>query len=166
MMKNLMKNLAIVLLSCLFTIVGVSTASAQTVEFRGTVIITSLNQACIDEGWVLGDIATSRFRPGGVGGNSDTRLSYFFTYFAENYFYDGAYQDLIGVFTDVSGTGVDSRGFHFDAQLRITTVQPGTINADTKYVRMFGRIKDFDGWPGCNINFRGAFNNRTLALQG
>ena len=155
-----MKCLCIILLFALVTITGASVASAQTVEFRGTLVLTSANSACRELGWEKGDTATARFTPGGVGSNSFTGLSYFFPFFGENYEYNGGYTDLIGIFEDVFGTGVGRGGFTFTAQLKIDEVQPENIKPSTQYVRMSGRIKNFDDISGCNVNFRSAFNLR------
>ena len=155
-----MKYLTIILLFALATITDASVASAQTVEFRGTLVLTSTNSACRDLGWEKGDTATARFTPGGVGSNSATGLSYYFPFFGENYEYNGDYRDLIGIFEDVFGTGVGRVGFTFTAQLKIDQVQPGNIKPDTEYVRMSGKIKNFDDISGCNVNFRSTFNLR------
>ena len=155
-----MKYLSIMLLLVLVTVTDAPVASAQTVEFRGTLVLTSANPACREFGWEKGNTFTARFTPGGVGSNSFTGLSYFLPFFGENYEYNGDYRDLVGIFEDVFGTGVGRGGFTFTAQLRIDQVQPGNIKPDTEYVRMGGKIKNFNDIPGCNVNFRSAFNLR------
>lgn len=153
-----MRIFAIILMFSLFTLANVSTASAQDVEYRGTFVITKLNDPCLDD-WASGDLAPSRFVPEGVGDNTFTGLSYFFTFFAENYSYFGPFKDL-KKWAVVNGTFVGRSGGDFPASLKFDTVSPYRITEKTNFVTLSGRIKDFDGITGCDISFRAAYNRR------
>ena len=157
-----MRKIVLIAFFSVLATMQIGQASAQNVEFRGTFVITKLNQPCSDVGWFLGDLATLRFRPGGVGSNTVTGFSYFFPFFAEGYRYGGPYTDLTqGDFVNVSGAGVGSTGnFTFASSLRFTSLKPGNLTANTNFVRIAGQFRDFDGTPGCNISFRGSLNRR------
>ena len=144
-----------IFLFALFLFVNVGSASAQIVEFRGTFIITKLNNTCSNEGWILGEISTTGFRPGGVGSNGSTGLSIFYPFFSEGYRYSGPVEDLTqGDFLNVAGAGVWGNGpFNISAKLKLTSVKPLPILPTTNFVTLVGQFKDFDV-PGCNISFR------------
>jgi hypothetical protein len=159
--EGIMKKLASVFLFSIFLMANASVASAQDVNFRGTFVITKLNQACKDVGWVRGDLAPSQFVPGGVGDNAFTGLSYFFTFFAEGYHYSGPYIDLTqGDSVVVFGAGVGPSAFSFNAGLKLNSVKPGNITPNTSFLRIVGQIENFNGTSGCNITFRGSYNRR------
>ena len=156
-----MRSLTAILLFSLFVTTNVDSASAQRVEYRGTFVLTKVNQTCIDNGWFVGTTATVRFRPGGVSTNGSTGLSIFFPFFAEGYNYGGPVTDLTqGDFLDVSGAGLGSGGpYDIFAKLRLTNLKPKTIQATTNFVTAVGQFRGFDV-QGCNVTFRMAANRR------
>jgi hypothetical protein len=140
-------------------------AFAERIEFRGTLIIAQANKACTDQGWPVGMTARGRFYPADAEGNDEdelfTGLSWYYDYYAENYGFEGRYTDLRqGSFIDVFGVGVGRGAFSFDAKMLLTYLSPATIRSNTNFVRMVGKIRGFDGIPGCNIKFRGSFTKR------
>jgi hypothetical protein len=135
--------------------VAASSATAAQVEFRGGFCLTAVNAACAAEGWGIGCSAT-RYSPRRLGDNGErTRLSYFNTFFAENYTLETG--NLVGnTFRTVAGTSVGRSGSQFTSQMRITEQDPSPadISDTSPFVTLVGNIRDFDGIPGCNVTFK------------
>jgi hypothetical protein len=149
-----MKRLAIILGIGLGAMA--STASAAQIEFRGALCFTATNATCVAQGWNTGCYSVSRYAPRRLGDNGEpTRLSFFDTFFAENYTRESG--DLVSdTFRTVTGTAVGRSGFQFTSQMKITTQQPppSKLTAESPSVAITGSINDFDGIPGCNVDFK------------
>lgn len=154
-----MRNLTFAILFAAAVVAQAPSAKAQIIEFAGSFVLAKLNQTCIDAGWTLGDRAMARFTPPKIGDNgSSTRLSYFFTNFAENYTLPKG--SLSSKFKKVNGVGIGRGPFSFNSKMRVTRLSPKNIKASTTFIEMAGNIQDFDGIAGCNISFRGGFARR------
>jgi hypothetical protein len=135
-----------------------TSAMAAKVEFRGALCLTSVNPTCLAEGWNTGCYSGSGYSPRNLGDNGpQTRLSLFSMFFAENYTLESG--NLVGdTFRTVAGTGVGRGGFTFTSQMKITSQSPAAskLTETTPSVTIIGSINDFDGTPGCNIEFTAA----------
>lgn len=156
-----MKRITIATLMFAAFLATATTASAAIVEFRGVFVITALTSACEVFGWSVGSLAKSPYTPPNVGDNGpSTRLSIFFTIYAENYrLPSGA---LTSTFQNVDAGGLGRGLFTFDnqAKMRLTLSKPSTVTATTQYIRMKGQIKNFNDIPNCKVTFRAAYVQR------
>ena len=112
-----MKGLAYPILAAAVICTTVPSASAKPIEFRGAVCVTAVNAACLAEGIDVGCGSTLRFTPPNLNADSGpaTRVSYFSTFFAENYTL--ASGNLVGTkFKTVTGTAVGRSGFNLRPQ--------------------------------------------------
>ena len=158
----MLKKLGFLIAFFVFVTGNTSTVSAQEPEFRGVFTVIYLNQPCRDEGWDLGDTATTRVTLGDVGTADNTVISYFFPFFAESYRIDGHYRDLVGgwLMTD-RATFLGRNGpSNFEADIKFQYVLPLYVRPNTSSIKIKGYIKDFDAIPKCIIKFSLVANRR------
>lgn len=130
-------------------------AQAARIEFRGTFHITSVTQACIDNGNAeVGEIYRLRFNPPDTGDNPPrTGVTLIGGYFVQNFTLQSG--SLIGtVFKAVDGSAIGRGLFTFPAQMRITDQIPDVIQLTTVSATIIGNIRGFDGEPTCQVGFR------------
>lgn len=134
-------------------------ASAQIIEFRGAVCLTSVTAACSADGWSVGDCLLMRYSPPNIGTNgAGTEFSVLGQSFGANY--GLAAGSLVGAtFVPVQGTHVGRTGYTFNSTMRITGQSPPPSNTSTG-VSLVGGITGFDATLGCTVNFRGSGTKR------
>ena len=100
-----------------------------------------------------------RYNPPGLGDNGPTTRFTFIDYGgAESYRLNSG--TLIGkTFKTVDLTGVYRGGFQAPAKMRITKQSPADLTTSESVV-LTGNITDFDGTPGCDIQFKAAGTRR------
>lgn len=159
-MRNRLYNISVSAGVFVASIVGLgaSVASAQQ-EFRGRGCIISANAYCAPKGYKVGDCADVRFTPpNALGNGNNTRLSFFYSNYAQNFRQDGS---AVGAaYKDVNFNWVARSGGTAGQSLtkwRIPLVQPG--NYSLPYVHLvvdFFRFDDFDASDRslCSLRWR------------
>lgn len=127
------------------------TAQSATVEFQGMFCLTAASPVC---GWEVACQSTMRYLPPNLGDNGpQTNITIYKTLNAENLNLPTG--SLVGsTFKTVNGTGLWRYVFFFTAQMKITKQTPSILTDTTPFVNIAGKVKDFDGTPGCDIDFR------------
>jgi hypothetical protein len=138
---------------------GTSVASAQQ-EFRGRACIISANAYCANRGFKVGDCVDMRYTPpNALGNGNNTRLSFFYPNYSQNFRQMGS---AIGLaYQDVNFSYIARGGGTADQSLtkwRIPLVQPS--NYSLPYVHLvvdFFRYDDFDPTDRslCSLRWRG-----------
>jgi hypothetical protein len=141
-----------------FAAVGVfaAPAMAQAVEFRGTATVTAKNKACTAEGWVVGlkEKPGMRYRPPKVGDNGKpTKIAFFYNYWGTSFELEKG--NLGSSYKPVAAFGMSASPYAYGngAEVRVTSLSPSKITADTSTVKIKGEIRGFDDIPGCVVTF-------------
>lgn len=137
-----------------------ASASAQTIEFRGALCLTSVTAACSTQGWNVGDCVLLRYSPPTIGTNGPgTEVSLLGQSFGDNY--SLASGSLVGsTMRPVAGTHVGRTGYTFSiATMRFLTQSP-TPSAAAPFVSLTGNINSFNDIASCNVGFRGSATRR------
>ena len=132
---------------------AVSTASAQNVDWRGSMLITAATN-CGALNLDAGSVLNARYRHPGLGDNGPSaRISVVSNYYATNLSDpDG---DFSNTFQTVRGVFIGGGVTNYNATLRMTSRTPG-ITATTSPVVITGLIRNFGRTPvnpNCNITF-------------
>jgi hypothetical protein len=131
-----------------------SASQSAVIEFRGTLIVSSVTQACVTNGITdSGDSYRMRYSPRLLGTNgSSTSLTAVWGFGAVNYTLSRG--NLVGnIFVDVNMTGVARKAFRSIRQMRITSQSPANLTSTTANVSLSGDIKGFLSDPLCDIHF-------------
>ncbi len=137
-----------------------ATVGAQAdARFQGDMFITSITNACANDGYGVGNYARIRFRPAKVDGNpTNTGFGIHWGRWATGYQINGK---LTSTWKDAQGTGISSFGFNWTgSKLRYLSQSPGTIKASTKTVILKVEIGKFDNVSKCKVVFEGALTKR------
>jgi len=129
-------------------------AAAQSVEFRGFSYVSDFNAACVADGWTGTPSFYVRYRPFGLGSNTDSRLAFFDRFYASGYRLADRRFDR--TWRDVDAGQVGSSLWAYDAgtsQVRVTTHAPATLTDSTPQIRLVGQIRGWGGVPGCTARF-------------
>jgi hypothetical protein len=149
---------------CLGLAAMTSSASAASVEFRGSLCIVQASAACLPREpneVTLGLCYEMRYSPPNIGGNTaSTNVTLFRPVGAQTY--RKASGSLIGTtYQTVAITTIYLNALTTTATMRISTQTPATL-ATAKSVEMTGNIKKFDALAGCDVEFRAAGTRHTV----
>lgn len=129
-------------------------AAAGPVAWQGEIMITAKSGPC--GGVRPGDFAAARYRPG-IGGENgfDSYVTLFNKREARGYKLAG---NLFGnAFLQVETMYVGDVFAPFTitpVEVRFTFQQPAVVTARTIFIDVKGKIRGFDGLPGCTIDFK------------
>ncbi|MCC0077989.1 MAG: hypothetical protein H6898_15645 [Rhodobacter sp.] len=147
-------------LPLVFSLAG--TGHAQSVEWRGFVVLDGSGSNCEQYGWGGINTGQARFRPSDLGSNgSETRLSMFLGTFAIIFSREGRFDRR---WRPVASTVVSSYTRAIDTiQVRVTSQTPrdAALTADTPQIYLVGQIQNMEGAAGCNPTFTATLLRRT-----
>lgn len=134
---------------------AISNASAQNVDWRGSVLITAATD-CAAINLSAGSIMNARYRHPGLGDNGPSaRISMIANYFANNLSDpDG---DFGSTFQTVKGTVIGGGARAYNASLRMISRTPANITESTPTVVIRGIVRNFSRTPdnpSCRISFQ------------
>ncbi|MEJ8574932.1 hypothetical protein [Microbaculum marinum] len=126
-------------------------AKAQQVEWRGGGFLSSLTQACLDDGYKEHEYVSVRYRPKGFGSNgSQSRIGFFHPlFFATSYAINGNFAKS---FKPVQGGGTSAGTFLFETTMKLTQ-KPSKLTDSTPSVELSGQIRNYGGTPDCTMAF-------------
>jgi hypothetical protein len=139
-----------------------SAASAVEVRFRGAFTLTTV-QNCLAR--YVGETFNSAFRPAGVATNPNiTSLSQLNQYSGDVYELANA-KFTLNTWIPLQAHGIDNLHYSFNARIRLTLMNPPTINTGTRHLDLAGLIDNMGNDPGvggkkCVAGFRGAYFRR------
>lgn len=131
-------------------------AMAAQVEWRGAVCVTTVNTICVADGWTVGLCMGLRFLPPSVGDNGvRTRLTFVGQWGASQFTLSSG--NLLGAkFKPVLETVAGRGGFQSTSPMRLSSLTPAVITANTPGITLAGVIQNTDGTQGCTLGFRGS----------
>ena len=151
-----MKRLAISVLAMF----GSMTSAYALTDYEGSVCVTSLTNACLQEGWTVDSCFTSRYTPRDVGDNGTrTQLSLFSRTFAIGFAMFNV-NPVSNKPIAITAAKIARGGYTFDMGFRLISQSPATPTTSTKEITLVGSFTNWDETPGCTLNFRGAYTRR------
>ena len=134
-------------------------AATEVPVFDGTLKFVDLNEACLDDGWRVGDsfslVFRSAVRPSNKRGGGIQLLT---TRFAHSMLLPDRKPLLggrrTGTFQVVAMSG-QVGSYTYSAPFDLT-ISPTSISSTTKSIRISGTLKGFSGLPGCIVTVSGS----------
>jgi hypothetical protein len=146
------------LCSLAFLALTTAGASAEVINFYGSMCITAASAGCATANIKIGQCSLVRYRPPNIGTNGpQTKFSQFSTASASNYTLPTG--TLIGTtFQTVEASHIGQSTSTNAAAMRFSFHQPATVVATSNYINLRGDVTTWDDPDlACDISFRASF---------